>query len=89
MQANFRTHTHINSATFKLTVTHTHINSATFKLTVILLKMTCATCRNVYNKKMLTIYGVSIVLCFIKILYGSRKVCLYCCTCMCIAVVYN
>ena len=30
--------------------TRTHINSATFKLTVILLKMTCITCRNVWNK---------------------------------------
>ena len=35
-------------------------------LTTILLKMTCITCRNVYDK-MLTIYGVSNILCVIKI----------------------
>ncbi len=42
------------------------------KVPIILLKMTCNTCRNVLNK-MLSIYGVSIVLCFIKILTLAKQ----------------
>ena len=41
----------------------------------ILLKMTCTTFRDVYNN-MLTDYGVSIILRFIKILFGCSNVCI-------------